>query len=100
MKTGIQAFSEERQKQIDKYGFTGKHHAEHPEWYSENQLVLAAKWLQNKEIKAVWFPDNWDQQWFSRLCIKPYKERLIIAGALLAAEYDRLEALDELNNKS
>jgi len=93
MKTGTELIAEERQKQIDKYGFTGEHHANHPEWYQDNQLVLAAKWLQNTEIRSVWFPDNWDQEWFHRLTVKPYKERLIIAGALLAAEVDRLQAI-------
>ncbi len=104
MKTGIQAFSEEREKQISKHGFTGKHHAEHPEWYDDGQLIAAANYLlqsfYGRPNPSDWFPKNWDKEWFHRLCAKSYLERLIIAGALLAAEYDRLEALGELNNKS
>lgn len=30
---------------------------------------------------------------------KPYKERLVIAGALIAAELDRLNALEDEKNK-
>lgn len=94
METGIEAFSGERQKQIDKHGFTGQHHAEHPEWYDDNQLIDAANWLSSpKQISSTWFPKNWDKEWFDRLFKKPFKERLKIAGALLAAEWDRQKAL-------
>jgi len=41
----------------------------------------------------VWYPKNWDSSWFYDLCRRDHKERLEISGALLAAEYDRLEAL-------
>lgn len=93
MKTGIEAFAEERQKQIDKHGFTGKHHAKHPEWYDNHQLTRAAFYLAYKDLNGTWCPENWDIEWFGRLCKKPFKERLKIAGALLAAEWDRQKAL-------
>jgi hypothetical protein len=93
---GIEAFSKERQHQIDKHGFTGEHHANHPEWYEENQLIEAAKLLATPDLSGnVWYPKNWDSSWFYDLCRRDHKERLEISGALLAAEYDRLEALAE-----
>jgi hypothetical protein len=40
-------------------------------------------------------PDNWDLVWENKAIRKPYKERLIIAGALIAAEIDRLQAIEQ-----
>ncbi len=33
---------------------------------------------------------------FTKMCYKPYEERLIIAGALIAAEIDRLQTENEI----
>lgn len=91
MKTGVELITEEREKQISKHGFTGEHHFNHPEWYEDNQLIKAANLLALKNLSYnTWFPKNWDAKWFKNLCDRPYKERLIIAGALIAAEIDRL----------
>lgn len=35
-------------------------------------------------------PLKWNQSQWEYMCDKPYMKRLIIAGALIAAEYDRL----------
>lgn len=93
--TGIELIAAERQKQIDKHGFTGYHHACHPEWYDNFQLQYAATTLLMHEFEEVVdtvdnLPDGWDQDWFDKLNAKQRKERLIIAGALIAAELDRL----------
>lgn len=97
MKTGIELITEERQKQIDKHGFTAEHHAMHPEWYDKGQLIEAAHKLSfvmsNDET-----PENWDAEWFSNLCRRPHQERLIIAAALVASELDRLIYL--INNNT
>lgn len=95
MKTGIELITEEREKQINKHGFTGEHHALRPEFYQHNQLISAANYLMlNNTSHATWHPENWDKEWFYRLCEKPYKERLVIASALIAAELDRLNYLE------
>jgi hypothetical protein len=94
--SGIELISKERVKQISKHGFTGAHHFNHPEWYEENQLIYAGQILLSKNIdsdrikKHNLFPKNWDKEWFHNLCNRSYQERLIIAGALIAAEIDRL----------
>lgn len=98
MKTGIEAFAEERQKQIDKHGFTGEHHANHPECYEKGQLLSASFMLAHtdSEMIPVWrklAPLNWNLEWWQKIMDKPFKERLKIAGALLAAEWDRQKAL-------
>lgn len=43
----------------------------------------------------AYFPDHWNTALCKKLFNKPYKERLIIAGAFIAAEIDRLQ----LNSK-
>lgn len=93
MKTGIELISEERQKQIDKHGFTGEHHANNPQYYNQGQLTEAANTLTMRVIRSCAVPYNWDKKWFRNLCKRSYEERLIIAGALMAAEIDRLQNL-------
>ena len=97
METGIELIANERQKQIEKYGFTAEHHVNHPEWYSEKQLTSAAHMIEaydkNDGINSIYrdmCPLNWDLEWWQRLCDKPYEERLIISGAFIAAEIDRI----------
>lgn len=96
MKTGIELIAAERQKQIDKHGFTGKHHLAHPQWYDNNQLQQAAVTLLMHEIDEVVdvdavLPPGWDIEWFRDLNNRPRKVRLIIAAALIAAELDRIQ---------
>lgn len=105
MKTGIELISEERQKQIDKHGFTAEHHVNHPEWYERLQLEDAAISILHPLINmhSEWFPHtpkNWDKECFENLCKRDRRERLIIAGALIAAELDRLELISELQNET
>lgn len=91
---GSKLIAEERQKQIDKHGFTAEHHVNHPEWYEMDQLSRAAvSILMPYEISLS--PDNWDMEWFRNLKSRTKKERLIIAGALIAAELDRLNELEK-----
>lgn len=98
-KSGIELIAEERQHQIDKHGFTGDHHAEHFEWYSKGQLVSAATMLANHKWSNSGLdyinhpPLNWDIEWWQKMCNKSRAERLKIAGALIAAEIDRLQSL-------
>jgi hypothetical protein len=93
MKTGVELIAEEREKQISKHGFTAEHHANNPKWYDRGQLIEAANTLSMKEIRSCLVPFNWDAEWFQDLCGRSYKERLIIAAALIASEWDRLEYL-------
>jgi hypothetical protein len=40
-------------------------------------------------------PVDWNEDIFNRMMNKPYKKRLVIAGALLAAEIDRLNLVEK-----
>lgn len=98
MKTAIQLIAEERLEQIAKHGRTIQNDIKTNTAY---QLSNAASLLclPDKERPYVplssLLPENWDIDLFDKMYRKPYKERLIIAAALIAAEIDRLNATEQ-----
>lgn len=99
MKTGIELIAQERKEQIEKHGRTVERdvHENAPHVF-EVPLTKAASALTMEPLtdhgKYFMKPSNWDQSIWDKMCAKPYKERLIIAGALIAAEIDRLNATE------
>lgn len=96
MKTGIELIVQERKEQIEKHNRTVEHDVHSND---QGQLRFAADFIISY-IKFSPNPDNfkpegWDIDYWSKLCKKSYRERLIIAGALIAAEIDRLQFKDE-----
>lgn len=92
MKTGIELIAQERISQIYKHHRTIDDDVK----YNDNeQLAQAAEMLlavsHEEGIDPESFPDDWDSDVCQKMISKPYKERLIIAGALIAAEIDRLQ---------
>ncbi len=96
---GLIQISQERQEQLTKHGKTIKHDVDSN---CKGQLIDAV----NKLIRPFSNvpPEGWDEHLWIKMCSKPKKERLIIAGALIAAELDRIDYLeakeDELNNNT
>lgn len=92
MKTGIQLIAIERQEQIEKHGRTvendKKLYAE--DYGNMSQLTFVAEILMKRTFHNPHPPKGWDVSIFNKMISKPYKERLIIAGALIAAEIDRI----------
>lgn len=92
---GIEAIGRQRLKQITVKGYT-------PQWDIANntggQLALAAQVLSLPDEKLGMNgmnkipPFGWNEDVWAYMLGKPYLERLAIAGALLAAEYDRIQA--------
>ena len=90
MKTGIQLITEERQEQITKHGRT----IELDVIQNRNrQLTTAVQELLEMHPSNMGFPADWDMNIVHHMASKPYYERLIIAGALIAAEIDRLNSI-------
>lgn len=91
MKTGIEQIGDERLKQIKKYGYTLYHDA----GYNNKHLLMAAlAYLKTaigaEEILTESRPMEdwpWDVKYFKD---EGYVENLKKAGALIAAELDRL----------
>lgn len=99
MKTGIELISAERQEQIEKHGRTIESDVQQN---TMNELCDGARFLLletpaqefelDEDMIHFMIPKTWDNELFFKMYRKPYKERLIIAGALIAAEIDRLNA--------
>lgn len=96
MKTGIELIAEERQEQIEKRDRTVLLDVYRND---RQQLRIAAKKLLVKwdgveegnqtRLKP---PTGWDKEIWLKMVGKDYKQRLIIAGALIAAEIDRIQS--------
>jgi hypothetical protein len=91
MKTGIELIAAERQEQIMKHHRSTKYDVN---YNTDAQLRIGAVRLQQDRNDAE-PPDGWDTALWEKIIAKPLKERLIIAGALIAAEIDRLQYLEE-----
>jgi len=94
---GVAAIAKERDEQIYKHGRSVQ---QDKEFNNEYQLADAATALvmpvpEGME-EAYWQgqgeypPVGWDREIWKKMIHKPYKERLVIAGALIAAEIDRI----------
>lgn len=95
MKTGIKLIAKERQEQLTKHNRSIQQDVVYNSGF-EKPLTKAAAALTvqhgNGLVAAAMKPSNWDDEIWAKMMSKPYKERLIIAGALIAAEIDRLQA--------
>lgn len=90
MKTGIELIEQEREEQLNKHGRSVELDVTYND---DNQLARAAVRL----IEDDWCigiqkspPEGWHPKIWDHMIKKSYKDRLIIAGALIAAEIDRL----------
>jgi hypothetical protein len=98
-KTGIELIAEERQEQLTKHGRTIELDIENN---TEGQLSEAASILclqipegfesQYVNANSEYPPIGWSQEWWVKTLKKSNKDRLIIAGALIAAELDKMNA--------
>ena len=108
MKTGVELIAEERQRQIEKEGWDSKHDDEHVPFSMSTAgavyaLDLYKNWLisirgRNQTIQLInntldilW---PWDGKWWKPTPDNPIRQ-LTKAGALIAAEIDRLQRLEE-----
>jgi hypothetical protein len=97
--TGIELIANERRRQIESEGWTPEHDDEH----SDNEIAQAARAYISRAISMGRYPGistrsgaaacpygwPWDEKWW-----KPSPEpirNLVKAGALIAAEIDRLQ---------
>jgi hypothetical protein len=83
--TGVEKIAQERLEQKI------KHHRSVKSDYELNpdyQLATAAEAILAGNIDKM--PPDWDMNQCQRFLSRPYEDRLIIAGALIAAEIDRL----------
>jgi hypothetical protein len=93
--TGIKLIAIERQEQIKKHGRTIKKDIK---LNDHGQLHYAATvMLDYLGREESFIPTGWNKDIWNKMIKKDKKERLIIAGALIAAELDRLNALNAIS---
>lgn len=90
MPTGIELMAAERKEHFTKHGRSIEDDVEYNQGL---QLAEAASQLADPyfHFNDHFVPNGWTQDLWDKMCNKFYEERLIIAGALIAAELDRLQ---------
>lgn len=94
MKTGAELIAIERAEQIEKHGFDPDKDSDS---YEGGELMEAA--IYALTLNKDHYPDNWEFWWHDKMMAKRERlsehdfriEQLKIAGALIAAEIDRLQ---------
>ena len=89
---GIDLIAKELQDQITKHGRTVLSDVRNNE---NHQLTTGAIGLLAGINEKV-IPNGWDVDSWSKMCNKSRRDRLIIAGALIAAEINRLDYSNEV----
>lgn len=92
MKTGIELIAIERQEQIEKHGRSIQNDIDRNDRHQLPEAAAILAYPFHYAIDNEDTPFGWDTDDFNRMMIKPTLERLIIAGALICAEIDRLNA--------
>lgn len=94
MKTGIELIADERNEQINKHGITtAKDLVDNPRMQlADAAAVLITPLIITPRKRLSLMPSHWDDVICLKMCAKSHTERLIIAGALIAAEIDRIQA--------
>ncbi len=86
---GVGIIHSERLEQQYKHGFT----EECDRIYTKGELKDAAIYCLTQDFTH--YPVNWDIKYADKFNMKNYKERLAVAGALIAAELDRINKIED-----
>jgi nitrogenase subunit NifH len=81
---------DERVEQVHKHGRSIESDVLHN---PEGQLIQAARALLKENCVLHDFPDSWSVAAYHKMAKKSYQDRKIIAAALIAADWDRVEEL-------
>lgn len=84
--TGIELIAQERKEQIEKHGYDEKHDETHNEF---GELGDAAVYLITSNDN--YWPKTWNTKTRDKFDKKGFIDRLVIAGALIAAEIDKIQ---------
>ncbi len=90
MKTGVRLIAEERKRQVEEEGWTAEHDATHVNNEMPDAAICYLVDQQHRDYEA--FPWPWDDKWWKPTPDDRVRE-LVKAGALIAAEIDRLNQI-------
>jgi hypothetical protein len=102
--TGIERIAAERERQVSVEGWTPEHDDEHINGEMRDAAIAYTQVCDDRagECAGDWFPWQWDREWW-KPSDNPIRN-LEKAGALIAAEIDRLQRCisrnAELHNES
>jgi len=85
---GVELIAKERKEQIEKHGETIEHDVQ---FNTHRQLRTAAINLLCDIPGYASQPFGWSEVIWNKMANKSYEQRLVIAGALIAAEIDRIK---------
>lgn len=91
--TGVDLILKERNEQIKKHKFDVKHDLKVNKSGQIEKAVV--KLIGNKPMGRTSPPHRWGNEGWVKILKKPLKEKLIIAGALIAARIDMILAEEE-----
>ena len=97
MKTGIELIAEKRQEQIEKHNRDINYDVKNNNHYQLSEAAGLLTMLDMDEAGASYeemMPTDWSIDLWTKMCMKLYEDRLVIAGALIAAEIDRLQRIN------
>jgi len=92
-KTGIELIAEERREMIEKHGWDLSNDIS----YKDEQLLKAALFCIDQ--KRFEWPFGWIIRFRMKILLKTRVDQLKVAGAFIAAEIDRLQALGDGTDK-
>jgi hypothetical protein len=92
MKTGVELIAQERHEQIEKHDRTIERDAK---FNANGEMKAVARYILGVGTDSE-YPRNWSSDWKFKLDRKTPVEKLVIAGAFIAAEIDRLAAASEI----
>jgi len=102
MKLGVHRIFEERNEQIFKHNYSierdVKFNGNHELGQAAARLLFTpadAEETTDLMHEDIFVPKGWNKDIWFRMVNKTYEERLVIAGALIAAELDRLQYIKE-----
>lgn len=92
---GISLIAMERREQIEKHGRTVEKDIELNGRYQITHAARMLAWAPDEEgfdlmRDGPFIPEGWSKEIWHKMMDKSYRQRLVIAGALIAAELDRL----------
>lgn len=92
MSNFLELVREERQKQINKHGYTPEHDDDHVDGEIADAAACYANTINSNDELIPFWP--WEHEYFKKE-EHDRKQQLIIACAMLMAEYERLERLEK-----
>jgi len=94
-KSGVDRIAAERTEQQEKHGFS----IEFDVSINKNEMLsMAAQGILHRGVynRLAACPANWNKERWNKMCYKSYEERLVLAGAWIAAELDRIHVLNQI----